>query len=159
MPFSQIIALVIDDPSDVNTVSRAADIVREDRGRLLLTYVIRVERSLPLDAEIEDQVVRGEQILQRSERLARLPRGDIESQLLQAREIGPAIVHESIVRDVDAIVIGTSHAADYASFSLGDHIPYILEHAACDVILWREHSNAYGAVSQSSKNGRSDRVV
>lgn len=159
MPFSQIIALVIDDPSDVNTVSRAADLIRENRGRLLLTYVIRVERSLPLDAEIKDQVARGEQVLQRSERLAQLPRSDIESQLLQSREIGPAIVHESIVRDVDAIVIGTSYVADYGLFSLGDHIPYILEHAACDVILWREHINEYGAVSQSSKNGRSDRAV
>ena len=137
MPFNRVLAVVTDDPSDINTVSRAADIVRDDRGRLYVIYVIKVQRALALDAEIEDQIARGEQVLHRSERLARLPRQDIDSQLLQARDIGPAVVHEAIVRDADAIVIGTSYPTDYGSFSLGNDIPYILEHAPCDVILWR----------------------
>jgi nucleotide-binding universal stress UspA family protein len=154
MPFNRVIAVVADDPSDINTVSRAADIVRDDRGKLFVIYVIKVQRSLPLDAEIEDQIARGEQVLHRSERLARLPRSDIDSQLLQARDIGPAVVHEAVVRDADAIVIGTSYPTDYGSFSLGSDIPYILEHAPCDVILWREHSSAARPVARSSRNGR-----
>lgn len=154
MPFNRVIAVVADDPSDINTVSRAADIVRDDRGHLYVIYVIKVQRSLPLDAEIEEQVARGEQVLHRSERLARLPRQDIDSQLLQARDIGPAVVHEAVVRDADAIVIGTSYPTDYGSFSLGKDIPYILEHAPCDVILWREHSSAARPVARTSRNGR-----
>jgi len=154
MPFNRVIAVVTDDPSDINTVSRATDIVRDDRGHLYVIYVIKVERSLPLDAEIEDQIARGEQVLHRSERLARLPRSAIDSQLLQARDIGPAVVHEAVVRDADAIVIGTSYPTDYGSFSLGNDIPYILEHAPCDVILWREHSNAARPVARTSRNGR-----
>ena len=154
MPFNRVLAVVSDDPSDINTVSRAADIVRDERGRLYVIYVIKVQRSLPLDAEIEDQIARGEQVLHRSERLARLPRSDIDSQLLQARDIGPAVVHEAIVRDADAIVIGTSYPTDYGSFSLGNDIPYILEHAPCDVILWREHSSAARPAVRTSRNGR-----
>ncbi|MDG0866907.1 universal stress protein [Candidatus Lucifugimonas marina] len=154
MPFNRVIAVVADDPSDINTVSRAADIVRDDRGHLYVIYVIKVQRSLPLDAEIEEQIARGEQVLHRSERLARLPRQDIDSQLLQARDIGPAVVHEAVVRDADAIVIGTSYPTDYGSFSLGSDIPYILEHAPCDVILWREHSSAARPVARTSRNGR-----
>ena len=154
MPFNRVIAVVTDDPSDINTVSRAADIVRDDRGHLFVIYVIKVQRSLPLDAEIEEQIARGEQVLHRSERLARLPRQDIDSQLLQARDIGPAVVHEAVVRDADAIVIGTSYPTDYGSFSLGSDIPYILEHAPCDVILWREHSSAARPVARTSRNGR-----
>ncbi len=154
MPFNRVIAVVADDPSDINTVSRAADIVRDDRGHLFVIYVIKVQRSLPLDAEIDEQIARGEQVLHRSERLARLPRSDIDSQLLQARDIGPAVVHEAIVRDADAIVIGTSYPTDYGSFSLGNDIPYILEHAPCDVILWREHSSAARPVARTSRNGR-----
>ena len=154
MPFNRVIAVVADDPSDINTISRAADIVRDDHGHLYVVYVIKVQRSLPLDAEIEDLIARGEQVLHRSERLARLPRSDIDSQLLQARYLGPAIVHEAVVRDVDAIVIGTSYPTDYGSFSLGSDIPYILEHAPCDVILWREHSNAARPVARTSRNGR-----
>jgi len=154
MPFNRVLAVVSDDPSDINTISRAADIVRDDHGQLFIVYVIKVERSLPLDAEIEEQLARGEQVLHRSERLARLPRSDIDSQLLQARMIGPAVVHEAIVRDADAIVIGTSYPTVFGAFSLGSDIPYILEHAPCDVILWREHSGSAKPAARTARNGR-----
>ncbi len=154
MPFNRVLAVVSDDPSDINTISRAADIVRDDHGQLFIVYVIKVERSLPLDAEIEEQVARGEQVLHRSERLARLPRSDIDSQLLQARMIGPAVVHEAIVRDANAIVIGTSYPTVFGAFSLGSDIPYILEHAPCDVILWREHSGSAKPAARTARNGR-----
>lgn len=153
MPFNRVIAVVTDDPSDIHTVERAADIVREDRGHLYIIYVIKVKRSLPLDAEIKEHLARGEQVLNRSERLARLPRNDIDCQLLQARELGPAVVHEAVVRDVDAIVIGTSYPTDYGAFSLGSDIPYVLEHAPCDVILWREHSETSRPAAQKPING------
>ena len=153
MPFNRVIAVVTDDPSDIHTVERAADIVREDRGHLYIIYVIKVKRSLPLDAEIKEHLARGEQVLNRSERLARLPRNDIDCQLLQARELGPAVVHEAVVRDVDAIVIGTSYPTDYGAFSLGRDIPYVLEHAPCDVILWREHSETSRPAAQTPTNG------
>ena len=153
MPFNRVIAVVTDDPSDLHTVERAADIVREDRGHLYIIYVIKVKRSLPLDAEIKEHLARGEQVLNRSERLARLPRNDINCQLLQARELGPAVVHEAVVRDVDAIVIGTSYPTDYGAFSLGRDIPYVLEHAPCDVILWREHSETSRPAAQTPTNG------
>ena len=153
MPFNRVIAVVTDDPSDIHTVERAADVVREDRGHLYIIYVIKVKRSLPLDAEIKEHLARGEQVLNRSERLARLPRNDIDCQLLQARELGPAVVHEAVVRDVDAIVIGTSYPTDYGAFSLGSDIPYVLEHAPCDVILWREHSETSRPPAQTPING------
>ena len=153
MPFNRVIAVVTDDPSDIHTVERAADIVRDDRGHLYIIYVIKVKRSLPLDAEIKEHLARGEQVLNRSERLARLPRNDIDCQLLQARELGPAVVHEAVVRDVDAIVIGTSYPTDYGAFSLGSDIPYVLEHAPCDVILLREHSETSRPPAQTPING------
>ena len=162
MPFNRIIAVVTDDPSDINTISRAADIVRDDNGRLFLIYVIKIQRSLPLDIEIKEHIARGDQVLHRSARLARLPRSDIDTQLLQAREIGPAVVHEAIVRDADAIFIGTSYPTEYGAFSLGNDIPYILEHAPCDVILWREHGAAArpaARASRTARNGRAARVV
>ena len=150
MPFNRVIAVVTDDPSDIHTVERAADIVREDRGHLYIIYVIKVKRSLPLDAEIKEHLARGEQVLNRSERLARLPRNDIDCQLLQARELGPAVVHEAVVRDVDAIVIGTSYPTDYGAFSLGSDIPYVLEHAPCDVILLRERPETIKTTTPTS---------
>ena len=46
MPFNRVLAVVSDDPSDINTISRAADIVRDDHGQLFVVYVIKVERSM-----------------------------------------------------------------------------------------------------------------
>ena len=159
MAYNRVLAVVSDDPSDINTVSRAADIVRDDQGRLFVIYVIKVQRSLPLDAEIDEQIARGEQVLHRSERLARLPRSDIDSQLLQARDIGPAVVHEAIIRDADAIVVGTSYPTEYGVFSLGNDIPYILEHAPCDVILWRGHSGTARPAARTSRTPRNGRAA
>ena len=42
---------------------------------------------------------------------------------------------------------------DYGTFSLGSEIPYVLEHAPCDVILWREHSETSRPTAQTSTNG------
>jgi hypothetical protein len=112
--------------------------VRENRGKLVILYVIRMDRSLPLDAEMPEQVRRAEVVLQEAELTARLQRGDIEAEMLQAREIGPAVVHEAAVRDVDAVVIGTAYPTEYGGFSLGTDIPYVLEYAACNVFLLRE---------------------
>ena len=138
MQFDKVLVLVTGEPSDANTVSHAADLVRENRGKLVILYVMRIDRSLPLDTESPELVERADRVLQVAEQTARLPRGDIEAEMLQAREVGSAVVHEAAVRDVDAVVIGTPYPRRLGRFSLGTDIPYVLEYAACHVILLRE---------------------
>ncbi|MEX0761712.1 MAG: universal stress protein [Dehalococcoidia bacterium] len=138
MPLSRVLAVVSGDPSDDGVVTQAAEMVRPTKGKLYILYVIKVARSLPVDAEVESEVIRGERVLQETERLAHLPRGDVEAEILQSREVGAAVVHETAVRDVDAVVVGTSYPTELGAFSLGQDIPYILENAPCLVLLWRE---------------------
>lgn len=138
MQFDRVLVLVTGEKSDANAVGHAAELVREGRGKLVILYVIRMDRSLPLDAEVPEQVRRAEEVLQEAEQTARLPRNDMEAEMLQAREIGSAVVHEAAVRDVDTIVIGTPYPRRLGGFSLGTDIPYVLEYAACNVILLRE---------------------
>ena len=138
MAFGKVLAVVTGDRSDDVVVARAADLVRPNRGRLLTLYVIRVDRGLPVDADVPPAVAKGEDVLRGVEERVRLPKGDVSAELLQARELGPAVVQEASVRGVDAVVVGTSYQTEYGSFSLGTDIPYILEHAPCTVILWRE---------------------
>jgi len=138
MAFEKVLAVVTGDPSDDAVVERAADLVRSDKGHLRTLYVIRVDRGLPVDADVPPAVSKGEDVLRGVEERVRLPKGDVSAELLQARELGPAVVQEASVRGVDAIVVGTSYQREYGSFSLGADIPYILEHARCTVMLWRE---------------------
>ena len=138
MVFGKVLAVVTGDPSDDAVVERAAGLVRSNKGHLLTLYVIRVDRGLPVDADVPPAVSKGEDVLRRVEERVRLPKGDVSAELLQARELGPAVVQEASVRGVDAIVVGTSYQREYGSFSLGADLLYILEHARCIVMLWRE---------------------
>jgi nucleotide-binding universal stress UspA family protein len=138
MQFNRVLVLVTGQPSDQTAVSHAADLVRESRGRLIILYVIQVDRSEHLDAELPAEVERAEAVLAQAELTANLQRNVVDGEMLQAREIGPAVVHEAAVRDIDAVVISTAYPRMYNRFSLGTDIPYILEYAACNVVLIRE---------------------
>ena len=131
-------ALATGDASDSAVVAHAADIVRLSHGKLLVVYVIIVDRSLPVDAEVKESVAHGEQVLEQAERTARLNRNSFDTQLLQAREIGPAVIHESVIRDIDAIVLGASYSDGPGKYTLGQDVDYVLEHSASRVILVRE---------------------
>lgn len=148
--FSRVIAVVTGSESDEGTVAQAAELVRSGRGKLFILYVIRIDRSLPVDAEVGDEVRHGEGILKNCEEIARLPRSDVEAELLQARELGPAVVHEAAVRDADCVVVGTPYPTSFGRFSLGRDIPYILEHAPCHVVLWREPMKGARSARQRS---------
>jgi nucleotide-binding universal stress UspA family protein len=138
MAYPKVLAVLTGDETDQGVLAQGADMVRPVKGTLYAVYVITVDRGLPVDAEVGPEAARGEQILINAEASVELPRGDFEAQLLQARELGPAVVREAAERDVDAVVIGTSCPLEYGRFSLGEDVPYVLEHARCLVVLWRE---------------------
>ena len=156
MADSNVMALATGDASDSAVVAHAADIVRLSHGKLLVVYVIIVDRSLPVDAEVKESVAHGEQVLEHAERTARLNRNSFDTQLLQAREIGPAVIHESVIRDIDAIVLGASYSDGPGKYSLGQDVDYVLEHSASRVILVREpppDAVQLAATSSAATNG------
>lgn len=138
MQFNKVLVLVTGEPIDSVAISHATSLIQDARGRIIILYVIKVERSMPLDAEMPQLVERAEQVLQQAESQADLQRIVVEAEMLQAREIGPAVVHEAAVRDVDAVVISTPYPQRNGKYSLGSDIPYVLEYAACNVVLIRE---------------------
>jgi len=97
-----------------------------------------VERALPLDAEVKPDIERAEEVLDQAERIAEEQDCTVETDLLQSREIGPAIVDEAIERGVDLITIGLSYKKKFGEFSLGETIPYVLKNAPCWVLICRE---------------------
>lgn len=137
MQFNKVLVLVTGTTADLTAIDYAASLIKDVRGHLIVLYVIEVDRSLPLDAEMPGEVERAEQVLNRAELAADLQR-NVEAEMLQARDIGSAVVHEAAVRDVDAVVISTEYPTNNGRFSLGSDIPYVLEFAACSVVLVRE---------------------
>jgi len=105
----------------------------------MAVHIISIDRSLPLDAELTNEVRKAEDILKRAEKVA-LERGfEIETDLLQARSAGPSIVDEAMERKTDLIVMGLTYKRRFGQFSLGDVTPYVLKNAPCPVILYHQY--------------------
>ena len=147
--FNRVLAIVTGEPSDEGVLAHAADLVRPVKGRLLVLYVIQVDRSLPVDAEIGPAAAKGEDILRRTEEVVRLPKDEFEAHMVQARELGSTVVAEAIAREVDAVVVGTVLSRGYDAYSTTGDIPFILKHAPCLVVLRRE-APANGAATGSA---------
>ena len=71
----------------------------------------------------------------------------MEATLLQARDVGPAVVQEAVERGAELIVMQMPYKKRFGSFTLGDTIPYIIKNAPCRVILCRE------AMTSNAQNG------
>jgi len=124
--------------ADEEAIRLSCRLAKKVGGKIYVTYVIQVDRTLPLDAEVRSQIDRAEQVLDQAECIAEEQDCDVETDLLQAREIGPAVVDEAIERGVDLIAIGVSYEKEFGEFSLGSTIPYVLKNAPCRVLIYRE---------------------
>ena len=136
--YRKVLAVVIGQPSDQDVLAHAADLVRPSKGKLEVLYVIEIARTMPVDAEIEAAAEQGENVLTLTEQTARLPKGSFDANILQAREIGPAVVSESVSRGADAVVVGMPFGKRHGIFGIDRHVSYILEYAPCVVILRRD---------------------
>lgn len=117
--------------------ARGPDRDREP-SRLYAVHVVEVNRSLPLSATVEQHVERGEQILDAAEHVAEEFEIPIETEMVQARDTGPAIVGEAAEWHADVIVMGLPYKRRFGEFNLGKTAPYVLRNAPCRVILFRE---------------------
>jgi nucleotide-binding universal stress UspA family protein len=124
--------------ADEEAVRLSCRLVKKTGGKIYVTYVIQVDRTLPLDAEVKPEIDKAEQALDEAERIAEEQDCNVETDLLQSREVGPAVVDEAIERGVDLIMIGLSYEKKFGEFSMGDTIPYVLKNAPCWVLICRE---------------------
>jgi len=63
----------------------------------------------------------------------------VETELVQARDTGPALVDEAVEWGADLIVMGLPYKRRFGEFNLGKTVPYVLKNATCRVMLFREH--------------------
>ena len=137
MDYNRILVPVIGTPVDGEAISLACDLARKNKGKIWAVYVITLERTLPLDAEIEPEIVKAEEILEGAIVCAEEHDYEIETDLLQAREAGPTIIDAAIQHDADVILMGIEYKQRFGQFSLGDVAPYVLKNAPCRVILYQ----------------------
>ena len=138
MEFHKILVPVIGTEAGEEAIRLACRLAKRNKGRIWAVYVVAVKRTLPLDAEIESETKKAEGILDHMEMVAEEQDCEIDTDLLQAREAGLAIVDEAVEREVDVIVMGITYKKRFGQFSLGNVAPYVLKNAPCSVILYHQ---------------------
>ncbi|MGD0779252.1 MAG: universal stress protein [Dehalococcoidales bacterium] len=136
--FKKILVTVSGAASDLETIRLACRLAKKDKGKVWAVSVVAIKRALPLDAEIESEIKKAEEILDKAEATASEEDFEIETDVLQAREVGPAIVDEAVERGVSLILMGISHKQHFGQFSLGNTVPYVLKNSPCPVILYQQ---------------------
>jgi nucleotide-binding universal stress UspA family protein len=140
MDFIKILVPVVGTEADDEAIRLACQLTKKAKGKIWAVYVVTLKRSLPLDAEVEPEIKKAEDILDRAEIVAEELDHELETELLQAREAGPSIVDEAVEHEVDLILMGIEYKRRFGQFSLGSVVPYVLKNAPCRVILYSQYA-------------------
>ncbi len=135
MEFRTILVPVIGTKADDEAIKLACKLSKKNKGKIRAIYIITVKRTLPIDAEIEPEIKKAEELLNHIETVAEENDCEVDTDLLQAREVGPAIVDEAAELGIDLILIGVNYKTRFGQFTMGDVVPYVLRNAPCNVIL------------------------
>ena len=71
------------------------------------------------------------------EEVARKENYKLDTDVLQAREVGPAIVNDAVEQEADLILLGIAYKLRFGEFNLGEVVPYVLKNSSCRVILYQ----------------------
>ena len=137
MDFTRILVPVTGTQADEEAIELACRLAKQDKGEIHAVYIITMKRDLPLDAEIEAEIQKADDILAGIEKVASMKSYRVDTEVLQAREAGPAIVNEAAEREVDLILMGIAYKVRFGEFSIGEVVPYVLKNSPCRVILYQ----------------------
>jgi len=137
MNLTRILVPVTGTQADEEAIELACRLAKQEKGEIHVVYIITMKRDLPLDTEIETEIQKAEDILAGIEKVAAAENYRVDTEVLQAREAGPAIVNEALEREVDLILMGIAYKVRFGEFSLGEVAPYVLKNSPCRVILYQ----------------------
>lgn len=139
MEFHKILVPVAGNEADVEALRLAIRLARKEKGKVWSVYVITIKRALPLNAEIKPEIEKAEGIMDNMETIAEEEEEyEVDTDILQARDAGPAIIDEAVERGVDLILMGVKYKKRFGQFSLGSVVPYVLKNSPCPVILYHQ---------------------
>jgi nucleotide-binding universal stress UspA family protein len=125
--------------SDARIVQLVSELGRPMKAELVAVHVVEIGWSLPLDADIAGRSDEAQQILDLAEATAEESKMRLEPVLLQARDVGAALVDEATERSADLLVLGLPYRKRFGGdFAIGQTIPYVLKNAPCAVWVVRE---------------------
>jgi nucleotide-binding universal stress UspA family protein len=126
-------------PNGTRLIGLVAELAKLRKAELIGVHVVEVDWSTPLDVDVAGRSEEIQQVLDLAEGTAEAAGVKLESVLLQARDVGAALVDEAVERDADLLVVGLAYRTKFGGdFAIGRTIPYVLKNAPCAVWVVRE---------------------
>ncbi len=123
----------------VRLVCEYARLQREPRPELIAIHVVELDWTKPLDADVAERSEEAQRVLDAADAVAEQQHCRLEAVLVQARDVGAAIVDEASARGADLLVLGLPYRTRFGGdFAVGRAVPYALKNAPCAVWVVRE---------------------
>jgi nucleotide-binding universal stress UspA family protein len=123
---------------DQSAVELACMIGKKAKAKIFIVYVIEVNRGLPVDAIIKPDMELAEKVLLEAEEFAQQNDFEVETEIIQAREVGPAIIEVARQNKINLIIMSMNYKKRFGSFTMGNAVPHVLEESSCRVLICRE---------------------
>jgi nucleotide-binding universal stress UspA family protein len=138
-PFRRAVLAVNGASSDARIVRLACQAARASKAQLVAVHVVEIDWSLPLEADVASRSEDAQRVLDVVEGIADSEHQAVETVLLQARDVGAALVDEASERAADLLILGLPYRKRFGGdFAIGRTIPYVLSNAPCAVWVVRE---------------------
>jgi len=137
--FTRVVVALNGGPCDDRIVRLAVETARPTKAEVVAIHVVEIDWTLPLDANVADRSESAQRVLDTAEGAAEHLHVKIEPVLVQARDVGAAIVDEAVERAADLLVVGLPYRKKFGGdFAIGRTVPYVLKNAPCAVWVVRE---------------------
>jgi len=125
--------------SDAPILRLVLDLAKPSHAEVVAVHVVEIDWTLPLDADVAQRSEEAQRVLDMAETQAEHAKYALEAVLVQARDVGAALVDEAVERDADLLVLGLPYRKRFGGdFAIGRAVPYVLKNAPCAVWVARE---------------------
>jgi nucleotide-binding universal stress UspA family protein len=150
-PFRRAVLGLNGGPTDPLVVKFAIELARAWKMDLVAIHVVEVDWSHDLDEDLASDNESASAILDVAEAMAEKNKLTLETELLQARDVGAALVDEAAELDADLVILGLPYRKKFGGdFAMGRTVPYVLQNAPCAVTVVREPIPTAGTIARES---------
>ena len=123
---------------DADVIKITVALAKPTKAEVVAIHVIEVRWNLALDAVLDTETERGEELLDKASQVAQQAGAHIETELLQAREAAAAIIDTARERQADLIVLGMPYRKRLGRVYVGPTVEDVYKGASCAVLAYRQ---------------------
>ncbi len=123
---------------DPDVIEYAIALGRSHKAKITAVHVIEVKWNMPLDAVLDAELERGEEVLALAEQVAQKLGAQITTEVLQAREAAAAIVDTAVEQGCQLILMGMPYRKRLGRVYVGRTVEDVYVKAPCAVLAYRQ---------------------